>query len=195
MAALDDGFGLALHLELDLAIVFKGQRILVWICLCREGHIRGKGRCSHARSRGAKNQKQGKTQDGPTGVQGEAPIFSIECTHSIANALLKDRAKKCAPDIAEDRGSSGGGAGRAAVRCGACGSCAGDPDEAERPPHPSTYSWFMLARNSALLRTFSRRLINSSMASTDESGLSTLRRVQFVANEAFSQLSYSPTTS
>ncbi len=42
----------------------------------------------------------------------------------------------------------------------------------------SPYSWFMLARNSALLRTFSRRLMSSSMASTGESGLSTLRRIQ-----------------
>jgi len=38
-------------------------------------------------------------------------------------------------------------------------------------------SWFMLARNSALLRTFSRRLMSSSMASTGESGLRTLRRI------------------
>ncbi len=41
-----------------------------------------------------------------------------------------------------------------------------------------TYSWFMLARNSALLRTFSRRLISSSMASTGESGLRTRRRMK-----------------
>ncbi len=40
------------------------------------------------------------------------------------------------------------------------------------------YSWFMFWRNSALLRTFSRRLMSSSMASTGESGLSTLRSTQ-----------------
>ena len=42
----------------------------------------------------------------------------------------------------------------------------------------SPYNWFIFARNSALLRAFSRRLTKTSIASTGESGLITRRRTQ-----------------
>ena len=48
-------------------------------------------------------------------------------------------------------------------------------------PEVVVYSWFIFARNSALLRTFSSRVINSSIASTGDSGLSTRRRMRCAA--------------
>ena len=46
------------------------------------------------------------------------------------------------------------------------------PEFRNQPVKP--YNWFMFCRNSALLRTLSRRLMSSPMASTGESGYSEL---------------------